>query len=109
MLNLEAKLAGTGLLMVDLCSGKMDVKKTCLLFSEPRRFFGCQKDEGCVNEALSGLVHVYTKQLLSFERDSTTNEEIKDAARVLLAKVEGIQVQRKEGIWREPIELQPVQ
>lgn len=91
MINLVANLCGAGDLVEDFCAGAIAVVKAFLLLSDHERFVACQNDEVCVKEALPGSIRVYVQRVPSCESDLSSNEEIFNTGRVLLAEGDHIQ------------------
>lgn len=60
MMEVVAKVYGTGHLGVEIYAGPMVVEDVCLLLSDHQHFSKCRKDKSCVKEALPGLVKVHT-------------------------------------------------
>lgn len=95
MMYLSANSSGPGDLLVDFCSGAMEVTKAFQHLSEHWRFVGCGKDEDCVIEALPGLLGVFTWPVDSFEIGLAEDEETWKAAAVLSAEMGGLHEQKK--------------
>lgn len=109
MMDLMAIFSRPVHLVADFGVRTLAVAILCLLLSEYRHFVGCKMDEGCVQDAVPGLVEVYARLVLSTRSDCTLNEEMCDVARVFLVEINGIKLWRKKDIWRALIGLLPVQ
>lgn len=72
-------------------------------------FVGGELYESCVKEASPGSVKAYKQQLFIFESHLDESEKIWQAARVILAEKDEVQIRRKQDIWNVPIGIPPVQ
>lgn len=69
MMDFGAKFSGLWYLVVDIDAGTIAVAKACMHLSQHMHFVGCKMDEGCVKEALLGLVEVHALRVLSSRSD----------------------------------------
>lgn len=90
-MDLMAWFFGLGDLTVDLSAGTIAIATACLLLSEHWPSVGGEEAEECIREDCQHLIAGNRQEVLSFECHLTGNEEIHKAARVFLAKKDGIQ------------------
>lgn len=83
--------------------------KNCLLPLKHFKCFGCKADDFCHSKATISVSEVLTRQILSFDSESTESEEIRKVARRYLQEKESAEEARWKDIRRTPCRLNLIQ
>lgn len=65
MMDLEASLSASLVVMVGFCAVTMAEEEVCLILSEHQQHVGCNRNGGCVKEEIPGLAGGYTQRVLT--------------------------------------------
>lgn len=87
MINLFSKDFEPGELVLDTCPCTLPAAKVCVQLPEQYRSIVCENYSARFSDALSSVVEVYSKKVLSREREITGRQEIVETRKMFAKKI----------------------
>lgn len=95
--------------MKDNCNSTLPTPKPRLELPEHRWFLGYERYSACFQDALSWLVEVYPKRVLSPDSDTAGSRKPFEENRLIVREMAALASTRKVDIWSVQPELSAVQ
>lgn len=93
------EFSNPGDLVLDLFAGTLSTASSGLLMYNGRRFWGFEKDIGCLEKSLAGIFEVYVCQLLNDKSDWKSGEKFMEAVYVYLSDLKSRRLKHSLDSW----------
>lgn len=96
-------------LVLDTFHGTLATVNACLQLPEQFVFVRCEKGSACFYDAISSLVEIYARRVLSLNFVLAGSEEAVEAIKLFVKKMAGFASKKSVDSWAMTPELVPVQ